>query len=208
LPWRRRGSKGPERPARSPVESTARLSATRESVNGGVLASADAVRGARTASDGSMRGTTAISRTRRFQPERSRRPKSGSSPWIAQKAPQARLQPRRRIGRKSGRGSRHVLSSLPRARAGRVGIYWLSCWLGLTRIWRREPMTVITAVSLANQAGITPDKFRQALRKSRRDGAADLSWHHHNDRWEGEEASEDGRKRIESMKRVLRQISN
>jgi hypothetical protein len=67
-------------------------------------------------------------------------------------------------------------------------------------------MSLITAVSMANQEGIAPKKFRKALRKSLADGAPDLSWHGRNERWQADDVSE--RDRVEAMRRVLREISN
>ena len=67
-------------------------------------------------------------------------------------------------------------------------------------------MTLITAVFLARQAGIVPDRFRYALRKSQRAGATDLSWHRHKDWWQADDISEP--ERVESMLRVLGEISN
>lgn len=65
-------------------------------------------------------------------------------------------------------------------------------------------VTLITAVFLAKQANIVPDKLRAALRKSQANGATDLSWHHHRERWQADDRTEVDR--LESMKRVLREI--
>jgi hypothetical protein len=67
-------------------------------------------------------------------------------------------------------------------------------------------MTVITAVFLAKQKGIPATKFRKSLRKSKAEGATDLRWHHHNERWQADDKTEIDK--LESMKRVLREISN
>jgi hypothetical protein len=67
-------------------------------------------------------------------------------------------------------------------------------------------MTLITAVFLAKQARISAKRFRQALRDSQREGAKDLSWHHHNERWQADDGTESDK--LESMKRVLREITN
>jgi len=67
-------------------------------------------------------------------------------------------------------------------------------------------MALITAVFLAKQAGITPEKFRRALRKRKRGGASDLKWHHPDGAyWQADDVS--APERIASMKRVLREIS-
>ena len=65
-------------------------------------------------------------------------------------------------------------------------------------------MALITAVFLVEQRGISPEKFRKALRKSKANGAPDLKWHHHNDRWQADDVSEP--ERVKSMERVLQEI--
>jgi hypothetical protein len=62
---------------------------------------------------------------------------------------------------------------------------------------------MITAVDMAKREHLTPERFRKALRKSQAQGAKDLSWHRHNERWEAEEGSD----RHKAMQRVLREIS-
>jgi hypothetical protein len=69
-----------------------------------------------------------------------------------------------------------------------------------------KQMTLITAVFLAQGKKIPPEKFRKALRKSKADGNKDLSWHHHNERWQADDKTEVDK--LESMKRVLREISD
>ena len=59
-------------------------------------------------------------------------------------------------------------------------------------------MATTTAMDMANQGGMRPEKFRDALRKEH------FAWHEHNDRWTVEIDSVEH----EEMKRVLRKMSN
>lgn len=77
--------------------------------------------------------------------------------------------------------------------------------MGLGMEAKSNQMALITAVFLANGKGITPTKLRRALRRSKSDGAPDLQWHHHGDRWQADDVTEP--ERVESMKRVLRDIA-
>lgn len=61
-------------------------------------------------------------------------------------------------------------------------------------------MKMITAVHLATQAGINPEKLRKALRMHQKD--SDLAWHHWNDPWIAEMGSD----RYHAMKRVLDEV--
>ncbi len=56
----------------------------------------------------------------------------------------------------------------------------------------------VTAVDMAKEAGISPKRFRQALRK------ANLPWHSYYERWEVPEGSPEH----EDMKRVLERLKN
>ena len=44
-------------------------------------------------------------------------------------------------------------------------------------------MATTSAIEMAIEAGISPKRFRQALRKHWRQGNRDLSWHIRNERW-------------------------
>jgi hypothetical protein len=64
-------------------------------------------------------------------------------------------------------------------------------------------MTLITAVEMARQAHIDPQKFRKALRKHKAQNDREFPWHHCNERWIAEVGSE----RHLAMQRVLNEIS-
>ena len=61
-------------------------------------------------------------------------------------------------------------------------------------------MKTITAVDLATQAGINPEKLRKALRKHQAD--RDLAWHQWNNPW----IAEIGSDRHKAMERILKEV--
>lgn len=64
-------------------------------------------------------------------------------------------------------------------------------------------MLPISAVEMANAAGVKPDRFRKALRRERREHSDSFSWHDHNERWIFETQPD-----YDLAKRILDQISN
>lgn len=77
---------------------------------------------------------------------------------------------------------------------------WLEAvafWIAATAGKGTNMGTTTSAIEMAHAVGISPKRFRSALRREK------LPWHQHNDRW----TVETGSAEHEAMKRVLLRLS-